>query len=92
MSKLLTYWRAKPKTIPETILHLSYKLKVDSMPEGPKRTATLRLGLNYLYRYAMLIVLAEYLLEGKESQQPSFNDWLEQKREVSRILARQTLD
>lgn len=62
------------------------------MSDGPKRTATLRLGLNYLYRYAMLIVLAEYLLEDKESQQPSFNDWFEQKREVSRILSRQTLD
>ena len=62
------------------------------MPEGPKRLATLRLGLNYLYRYAMLIVLADYLLECKESKQPSFSEWFDHKRELARILSRQTLD
>jgi hypothetical protein len=40
----------------------------------------------------MLIVLAEYLLENKEQSQPSFKKWIEQKREVVRILSRQTLD
>lgn len=100
MSKLTLVLSCSPGctdwTAPALHIH-SYKLKVDSQPDGPQRSSTLRLGLNYVYRYAMLIVLAEYLLECKEQEvEPDrmikFKDWLEEKREVGKILSRKTLD
>lgn len=52
----------------------------------------LRTGVNYLYRYGMLVVLAEYILEAKAGEKSTFTEWLAEKREVLRILGRQTLD
>lgn len=45
----------------------SYKLKIDACePGSAKQKALNRIGINYAYRYAMLIVLTAYLLEVKE--------------------------
>jgi hypothetical protein len=47
----------------------SYKLKIDACePGSAKQKALNRIGINYAYRYAMLIVLTAYLLEVKASK------------------------
>jgi hypothetical protein len=47
-------------------LQHSYKLKIDACEPGSAKQRNLnRIGINYAYRYAMLIVLTAYLLEVK---------------------------
>ncbi|KAF5341719.1 hypothetical protein D9611_001925 [Ephemerocybe angulata] len=76
-----------------------YKLKLDSLD---KNTAKYRqmsnLAVNYLYRYGTLIVFANYLIESREQGSnkpepfPSFPDWLHERREITKLLSRRTLD
>lgn len=52
----------------------SYKLKIDACePGSAKQKALNRIGINYAYRYAMLIVLTAYLLEVKTSRDRKAN-------------------
>ncbi|KAJ9126445.1 hypothetical protein QFC24_002188 [Naganishia onofrii] len=47
-----------------------YKLKIDACEPGSAKQRNLnRIGINYAYRYAMLIVLTAYLLEVKEMKE-----------------------
>lgn len=82
------------------------KLKIDAAPSDTdsaraKKKELSRVGINYAYRYAMLIILTAYLLEekeraagknGEEKTMPPFATWLEEKREIRGVLSRQTLD
>lgn len=76
-----------------------YKVKIDALPrsggDSPKRRDLTRIGINYAYRYAMLIILTAYLLEEKHvgmGQLGPFAEWLKEKREIKGVLSRQTLD
>lgn len=75
-----------------------YKLKMDAGdPKSSKYRELKTRGINYAFRYAMLIVLTAYLLEKKEEElsgemSPPFNVWLKDKREIKTVLARQALD
>ncbi|KAF8525934.1 inositol hexakisphosphate-domain-containing protein [Hysterangium stoloniferum] len=76
-----------------------YKLKVDaSIPETPKYIKLQNIALNYLYRYATLIVFANYLVELKQQDQKvnldsqAFPNWLAEHREISQLLSRRSLD
>ncbi|EIN10058.1 hypothetical protein PUNSTDRAFT_125979 [Punctularia strigosozonata HHB-11173 SS5] len=72
-----------------------YKLKVEAAPKGsPKQRKLFDLGVNYLYRYGTLIVLANYLLEMREQGWPpvKFPDWLQEHREITKLLQRRSLD
>lgn len=46
------------------------------------------------YRYGTLIVFANYLIEMKEGQVPetSFPAWLRERREITTLLGRRSLD
>jgi len=76
-----------------------YKLKVDaSIPETSKYIKLQNIALNYLYRYATLIVFANYLVELKQQGQKinldsqAFPNWLAEHREISQLLTRRSLD
>ncbi|KAF8754252.1 Inositol hexakisphosphate [Rhizoctonia solani] len=71
-----------------------YKLKVDASDAGSQKQKKLMdLGVNYLYRYGTLIVLANYLIERqKHSIDSSFPAWLKEHREITRLLGRRSLD
>ncbi|KAK7690552.1 hypothetical protein QCA50_005650 [Cerrena zonata] len=72
-----------------------YKLKVDACEKGSaKQRKLFSVGINYLYRYGTLIVFANYLLEMREnpSQECSFPEWLRERREITMLLSRKTLD
>ncbi|KAK7006097.1 inositol hexakisphosphate-domain-containing protein [Favolaschia claudopus] len=72
------------------------KLKVDASEKGSIKEQKLRSGaVNYLYRYASLIVFANYLIglqEKKGEPQITFTDWLKERREITKLLGRRSLD
>ncbi|KAF5391632.1 hypothetical protein D9757_002462 [Collybiopsis confluens] len=72
-----------------------YKLKVEACEVGTKKEKHLRnVAVNYLYRYGTLIVFANYLIEMRQRQEPeiTFTKWLEERREIQKILSRRSLD
>ncbi|CAE7136772.1 unnamed protein product [Rhizoctonia solani] len=71
-----------------------YKLKVDASDAGSiKQKKLMDLGVNYLYRYGTLIVLANYLIERRQRNLTlSFPTWLKEHREITRLLGRRSLD
>jgi hypothetical protein len=47
------------------------------------------------YRYGVLIVFANYLIErqfGEASQDTTFPEWLSEHREITKLLGRRSLD
>ncbi|EIW57292.1 uncharacterized protein TRAVEDRAFT_59033 [Trametes versicolor FP-101664 SS1] len=72
-----------------------YKLKVDACEKGSaKQRKLMDIGVNYLYRYGTLIVFANYLVETREakSDEVSFPAWLQERREITMLLGRRSLD
>ncbi|KAH9945040.1 inositol hexakisphosphate-domain-containing protein [Epithele typhae] len=72
-----------------------YKLKMQASEKGSaKQRKLMDIGVNYLYRYGTLIVFANYLIEIRESKtgEVSFPSWLEERREITMLLGRRTLD
>jgi len=73
-----------------------YKLKVETSEKGSaKQRKLMSMGVNYLYRYGMLIVFANYLIEMRESTDPgdvTFEEWMEEHREIAKLLQRRSLD
>ncbi|KAI0768012.1 inositol hexakisphosphate-domain-containing protein [Trametes elegans] len=72
-----------------------YKLKVDACEKGSaKQRKLMNIGVNYLYRYGTLIVFANYLIEMREgkSEEVSFPAWLQERREITMLLGRRSLD
>ncbi|KAI0360175.1 hypothetical protein OH77DRAFT_1394828 [Trametes cingulata] len=72
-----------------------YKLKVEACEKGsPKHRKLMDLGVNYLYRYGTLIVFANYLVEMREgkTEEVSFPAWLQERREITMLLGRRSLD
>ncbi|KAH9928428.1 inositol hexakisphosphate-domain-containing protein [Amylocystis lapponica] len=72
-----------------------YKLKVSTSEKGSVRQRKLAaIGVNYLYRYGALIVFANYLIEMRESsgKEVSFPAWMEERREITTLLRRTSLD
>ncbi|CAL1716907.1 unnamed protein product [Somion occarium] len=72
-----------------------YKLKIDACEKGSaKQRKLFNVGINYLYRYGALIVFANYLLEMRENPglDCSFPAWLKERREITTLLSRRTLD
>jgi len=72
-----------------------YKIKVEACePKSAKQKKLLDLGVNYLYRYGTLIVLANYLIERREgeTQEDDFAVWLAAHREITMLLGRRNLD
>ena len=81
-----------------------YKLKAEAAPDGTTKQATLHeLGINYLYRYAVLIVLANYLIDSRgelkaavagegEGREGGFPSWLREHREIKSVLRVSSLD
>ncbi|CAE6436067.1 unnamed protein product [Rhizoctonia solani] len=71
-----------------------YKLKVDASDAGSlKQKKLMDLGVNYLYRYGTLIVLANYLIERRQRDLTvSFPTWLKEHREITRLLGRRSLE
>jgi hypothetical protein len=55
-------------------------------------------GTNFMtvrYRYGVLIVFANYLIErrfGEASQDTTFPEWLSEHREITKLLGRRSLD
>jgi hypothetical protein len=49
---------------------------------------------NVRYRYGTLVAFANYLLEMKESHEPevTFQQWLREHREITKLLERRSLD
>ncbi|KAL7279008.1 hypothetical protein ACG7TL_006840 [Trametes sanguinea] len=71
-----------------------YKLKVEACEKGSaKHRKLMDIGVNYLYRYGALIVFANYLIEMREGKEEvSFPAWLEERREITMLLGRRSLD
>ncbi|KAI8980087.1 inositol hexakisphosphate-domain-containing protein [Trametes punicea] len=71
-----------------------YKLKVEACEKGSaKHRKLMDLGVNYLYRYGTLIVFANYLIEMREGKTDvSFPAWLQERREITMLLGRRSLD
>ncbi|KAJ6610725.1 inositol hexakisphosphate-domain-containing protein [Mycena sp. CBHHK59/15] len=72
-----------------------YKLKVDACEKGTLKEQKLRnVTVNYLYRYGSLIVFANYLigLQDKKEPEATFTDWLKERREITKLLERRSLD
>ena len=44
------------------------------------------------YRYGMLIVFANYLIEMRESTSSTFEEWMKEHREIAKLLQRRSLD
>ncbi|GJN93415.1 hypothetical protein Rhopal_006470-T1 [Rhodotorula paludigena] len=87
----------------------SFKLRVEAAEENSKKRRTLfHQALNYLYRYATLIVFANFLLDKashlfdaedsdasdskKTRDFPSFEQYLSERYEINQILSRRTLE
>ncbi|KAL7413408.1 inositol hexakisphosphate-domain-containing protein [Mrakia frigida] len=81
------------------------QLKAEAAPDGSTKQAMLHeLGINYLYRYGVLITLANYLIEKRaelkqasSSSSPSadstsFPDWLRDHREIKTVMRVSSLD
>jgi hypothetical protein len=67
----------------EAVQNLRKAIYDFKMKEGRER------GLNYLLRYFYLIAFAEYLLEIKAGQSAgSFAAWLDERREITNMVAR----
>ncbi|EPQ54220.1 hypothetical protein GLOTRDRAFT_116807 [Gloeophyllum trabeum ATCC 11539] len=72
-----------------------YKLKVQASDKGSAKWRKLfNLGVNYLYRYGMLIVFANYLIESRErtGSGTTFPAWLREHREITKLLEKRSLD
>ncbi|KAJ8072929.1 hypothetical protein PM082_016489 [Marasmius tenuissimus] len=71
-----------------------YKLKAEACEKGSKKEMQLRnITVNYLYRYGTLIVFANYLIEMRErGEETRFPTWLEEHREIAKLLGRRSLD
>ncbi|KAG8928388.1 hypothetical protein FRC01_006011 [Tulasnella sp. 417] len=72
-----------------------YKIKVEACEPGSvKQKKLMDIGVNYLYRYGTLIVLANYLIERRqnENQEDDFAVWLKTHREITTLLGRRNLD
>ncbi|PFH53133.1 hypothetical protein AMATHDRAFT_138191 [Amanita thiersii Skay4041] len=72
-----------------------YKLKAEACEKGSQKERKLRaITVNYLYRYGALIVFANYLIEMREQQElkVTFPEWLLEHREITKLLARRSLD
>lgn len=72
-----------------------YKLKTEACEKGSGKERKLRdVTINYLYRYGTLIVFANYLIEMKESNgaEVTFPVWLNEHREITKLLGRRSLD
>jgi len=72
------------------------KLKVEASEKGSLKEQKLRnITVNYLYRYGALIVFANYLIEMRERHEgpeQNFPDWLRERREITKLLERRSLD
>ncbi|KAH9957448.1 inositol hexakisphosphate-domain-containing protein [Russula dissimulans] len=71
------------------------KLKAEACAKGSaKHTKLFNLAVNYLYRYGVLIVFANYLIERQfgEASQDTFPEWLSERREITKLLGRRSLD
>ncbi|KAF8492621.1 inositol hexakisphosphate-domain-containing protein [Russula emetica] len=71
------------------------KLKAEACEKGSaKYTKLFNLSANYLYRYGVLIVFANYLIERRfgETSQDTFPEWLSEHREITKLLGRRSLD
>ncbi|KAJ3797672.1 inositol hexakisphosphate-domain-containing protein [Lentinula aff. detonsa] len=72
-----------------------FKIKVEACEPGTKKEKQMRnVAVNYLYRYGTVIVFANYLIEMRQRLGPetTFTHWLEEHREIRKILERRTLD
>ncbi|PCH42051.1 hypothetical protein WOLCODRAFT_119866, partial [Wolfiporia cocos MD-104 SS10] len=74
-----------------------YKLKVNACEKGStKHRKLMDIGVNYLYRYGTLIVFANYLIEEREARgngsSVTFPEWLKERREITTLLGRRSLD
>jgi len=77
------------------MIDLSNKLKAEACAKGStKHTKLFNLAANYLYRYGVLIVFANYLTESRfgEASQDTFPEWLSERREITKLLGRRSLD
>jgi len=72
----------------------NYKLQVDASEKGSaKHRKAMDMGVNYLYRYGTLIVLANYLIARHRSpNKTTFQEWLTERREIKTLLERRSLD
>ncbi|KAI0067260.1 hypothetical protein BV25DRAFT_1819577 [Artomyces pyxidatus] len=71
------------------------KLKAEACEKGSSKHRKLfNLAVNYLYRYGALIVFANYLIETRrgEAMDTTFPEWLSQRREITKLLGRRSLD
>ncbi|KAF9787481.1 inositol hexakisphosphate-domain-containing protein [Thelephora terrestris] len=73
-----------------------YKLKAATSEKGSaKQQKLMSIGVNYLYRYGMLIAFANYLIEMREStdsEDVTFEEWMKKHREITNLLQRRSLD
>ncbi|KAG7089324.1 hypothetical protein E1B28_011021 [Marasmius oreades] len=72
-----------------------YKLKAEACEKGSKKEMQLmNITVKYLYRYGTLIVFANYLIEMRESKgkELTFPAWLDEHREITKLLGRRSLD
>jgi len=70
-----------------------YKLKCEACEKGSsKQRKLINIAVNYLYRYGTLIVFANYLIEMKENTEITFPEWLQEHREITKLLGRRSLD
>ncbi|TBU33470.1 inositol hexakisphosphate-domain-containing protein [Dichomitus squalens] len=72
-----------------------YKLKMSACEKGSaKQRKLMDIGVNYLYRYGTLIVFANYLIEIREGKtaEVNFPEWLQERREITMLLGRRSLD
>jgi len=73
-----------------------YKLKVATSEKGSaKQRKLMSMGVNYLYRYGMLIVFANYLIEmreGTNANDATFEQWMGEHREITNLLQRRSLE
>ncbi|KZT53703.1 hypothetical protein CALCODRAFT_439779 [Calocera cornea HHB12733] len=72
-----------------------YKLKADAADEGSEKYKRLfDMGMNYIY--ALLIVLANYLIHTRSmadpSTAPTFSAWLSTRREITNLLSRRSFE
>ncbi|KAI5474355.1 metal ion binding protein, partial [Pseudohyphozyma bogoriensis] len=78
-----------------------FKLRAEAAAAN-KSAKVFAVAVNYLYRYASLILFANFLLEkaaaaydtDDETQKslPAFTAWLDERRELKRILTKKSLD
>lgn len=75
-----------------------FKLRAEAAISGSEKSNKIvEVALQYLHRYCTLVIFAEYLLEkGSDLEErkevPPFRKWLDDRREISHILDRKTLE